>query len=106
MKLRCYCCGAEILDDMPIVLVSPDTREVDRVFVMLAGHQNRVDGGSSEVVARKPYVQDLVDTVLDFSASIGNIALQDYGRFNRVLLESGKYVDTNVKATKKGGKKR
>lgn len=84
MKLRCYCCGTPI--EGPVALVTQDTKEVDRVFVMLPEHKNRVDGGSNEVVERAEHVKDLVDTILDFMPNVGKCALQDYGRLNRVLL--------------------
>lgn len=52
MKLRCYCCGEPIFDE--VALVTQSETEVDRVFVMLPEHSKRVDGGSSEMVLRAP----------------------------------------------------
>ena len=53
MKLRCYCCGEEVSGGMfaLVTLAMPDC-PVDRVFIFLLDHVERVDSGSSLTVAR------------------------------------------------------
>lgn len=53
MKLRCYCCGTPIRGRIALVTQGDDgDRAVDRVFVMLPEHENRVDDPQSMIVQR------------------------------------------------------
>lgn len=52
MKLRCYCCGKPVFDEVVLATASAD--EVDRVFILLPEHKDRVEGGSTEIVTRVP----------------------------------------------------
>lgn len=88
MKLHCYCCGERIGD--AVALVTQAENSVDRVFVMLPEHSNRVDGGSCEIVAREALGRDLVATIEDFMPSLPHCAIQNMARLNRVLLDTAK----------------
>lgn len=49
--LRCYCCGKDI--GASFYLVSPGKSTVDRVFVMLPEHVERVEKPRIDVLVRR-----------------------------------------------------